>query len=96
MRLKILLDSMILARALYGKRDYLQASAHLEAALKQKPGDGESAQLLRLSYFQLGYLRQAINLREDATGPGGAAGSGTNGPLHESRHRLNLVMITAR
>jgi len=55
----------ILGKAYYGKRDYLQASAHLEAALKQKPVDSESTQLLGLSYFQLGHLQQAITLLED-------------------------------
>src|SRR2546427_271549 len=54
-----------LGKAYYQKRDYLQASAHLEAAWKQKPDDSESTQLLGLSYFQLGHLQQAITLLED-------------------------------
>ena len=54
-----------LGKAYYQKRDYMQASSHLEAALKQKPDDSESTQLLGLSYFQLGHLQQAITLLED-------------------------------
>ena len=53
-----------LGKAYYGKRDYVQAATHLEAALKQEPGDGESTQLLGLSYFQLGHLDRAIPLLE--------------------------------
>ena len=53
-----------LGKAYYAKRDYQQAVAHLEAALKQRADDAESTQLLGLSYFQLGRLPQAIPLLE--------------------------------
>jgi tetratricopeptide (TPR) repeat protein len=53
-----------LGKAYYAKRDYVQAAKHLEAALQQKPDDGESTQLLGLSYYQLGHARQAIPLLE--------------------------------
>ncbi|HEV2495554.1 MAG TPA: tetratricopeptide repeat protein [Terriglobia bacterium] len=53
-----------LGKAYYGKHDYQQAVTHLEAALKQKPDDGESTQLLGLTYFELGHLQQGIPLLE--------------------------------
>jgi tetratricopeptide (TPR) repeat protein len=53
-----------LGKLYYQKRDYLQAAPHLEAALKDKPNDGESTQLLGLSYYLLGHVQQAIPLLE--------------------------------
>ncbi len=49
-----------LGKAYYEKRDYEQAAAHLERALQEKPEDGESTQILGLSYYLLGHLQQAI------------------------------------
>jgi len=53
-----------LGKAYYEKRDYPQAAAHLELALKQKPDDGESTQLLGLSYYLQGNQAKAIPLLE--------------------------------
>jgi tetratricopeptide (TPR) repeat protein len=53
-----------IGKAYYGKHDYQQAVTHLEAALKQKPDDRESTQLLGLTYFELGHLQQGIPLLE--------------------------------
>ena len=53
-----------LGKAYYQKRDYPQAISHLEWALKEKPDDGESTQLLGLSHYLLGHVQQAIPLLE--------------------------------
>lgn len=53
-----------LGKAYYQERKLDQATAHLEAALKQDPGDLESTQLLGLAYSQLGRAGQAIPLLE--------------------------------
>ena len=53
-----------LGKIYYQKRDFQQAVAHLELAVKQKPDDGESTQLLGLSYYLLGHVQQAIPLLE--------------------------------
>lgn len=53
-----------LGKIYYQKRDYQQAAAHLEDAIKQKPDDGESTQLLGISYYLLGHVQQAIPLLE--------------------------------
>ncbi len=53
-----------LGKAFYKKRNYEVATAHLERALQEKPEDGESTQLLGLSYYLLGHLQQAIPLLE--------------------------------
>lgn len=53
-----------LGKAYYDRRDYVHAIPHLEAALKANPQDGESTQLLGLSYVLLGHLQQAIPLLE--------------------------------
>lgn len=53
-----------LGKAYYEKRDYQQAVIHLQRALEQRPDDGESTQLLGLSYHLLGRLPQAIPLLE--------------------------------
>ena len=53
-----------LGKAYYEKRNYTEAIAHLERALQQNPQDGESTQLLGLSYYLYGRLPQAIPLLE--------------------------------
>lgn len=53
-----------LGKAYYHKRDYQNAAAHLETALKQNPNDAESTQLLGLSYYLLGHVKQAVPLLE--------------------------------
>jgi tetratricopeptide (TPR) repeat protein len=53
-----------LGRAYYEKHSWGDAIDHLEAAVKQKPGDAESNQLLALSYFMNGKLREAIPILE--------------------------------
>ena len=53
-----------LGKAYYQKRDFVKASGHLEIALKQDPNDGESTQLLGLSYHLLNRVQQAIPLLE--------------------------------
>ena len=53
-----------LGKTYYQKRDFQQAVAHLELAVKQKSDDGESTQLLGLSYYLLGHVQQAIPLLE--------------------------------
>ena len=53
-----------LGKLYYEKRNYQQAVQHLELALKQRPEDGESTQLLGLSYYALGRLPEAIPLLE--------------------------------
>jgi tetratricopeptide (TPR) repeat protein len=53
-----------LGKALYAKRDYPQAAAHLELALQEKPTDGEATQLLGLSYYLMGNSEKAIPLLE--------------------------------
>ena len=53
-----------LGQAYYQKRDFEQAARHLEAAVKQDPKDGESTQLLGLSYHLLGRVQQALPLLE--------------------------------
>lgn len=53
-----------LGKAYYEKRDFLKASQHLEIAVKQNPNDGESIQLLGLSYHLLNHVQQAIPLLE--------------------------------
>ncbi len=53
-----------LGKACYEKRKYEEAARHLEAAIVQRPDDAESTQLLGLSYYLLGHLRQAIPLLE--------------------------------
>jgi tetratricopeptide (TPR) repeat protein len=53
-----------LGQACYGERDYENASAHLEKAIQQNPQDGESVQLLGISYYLLGHMQQAVPLLE--------------------------------
>jgi tetratricopeptide (TPR) repeat protein len=53
-----------LGKAYYQKRDFEKASKHLELAVKQDPNDGESTQLLGLSYHLLNRVQQAIPLLE--------------------------------
>lgn len=53
-----------LGKAYYEKHSWGEAITHLELALKQVPGDGESNQLLGLSYFMNGRLREAIPILE--------------------------------
>lgn len=53
-----------LGKAYYEKHDYLQAVTHLELALKAKPDDGESTQLLGLSDYLVGHIEEAIPLLE--------------------------------
>ncbi len=53
-----------LGKALYEKHKWGEASSHLEVALKQDPADAESYQLLGLSYFMNGRLREAIPILE--------------------------------
>ncbi len=53
-----------LGKVYYQKRDFEKAAGHLELALKEKPDDGESTELLGLSYYLLGHLQQAIPLLE--------------------------------
>lgn len=53
-----------LGKAYYEKRNYAQAVTHLERALNQKLDDGESTQLLGLSYYLLGHSQVAIPLLE--------------------------------
>ncbi len=53
-----------LGKAYYQKRDFEKASKHLEIAVSQDPNDGESTQLLGLSYHLLNRVRQAIPLLE--------------------------------
>ena len=53
-----------LGKAYYQKRDFEKASKHLEIAVTQDPSDGESTQLLGLSYHLLNRVQQAIPLLE--------------------------------
>ena len=53
-----------LGKAYYQKRSFQQAVAHFKAALQQDPEDGETVQLLGLSFYSLGQLDQAIPLLE--------------------------------
>jgi tetratricopeptide (TPR) repeat protein len=53
-----------LGKAYYQKREFEKAVPHLEAALKEDPNDGESTQLLGLSYHLLGHVQQSIPLLE--------------------------------
>ena len=53
-----------LGKAYYQKRDFQQAARHLEIAVKENPNDGESTQLLGLSYHLLNHVQQAIPLLE--------------------------------
>jgi tetratricopeptide (TPR) repeat protein len=53
-----------LGKAYYSKRDYPKAITHLRLALKEKPSDGESTQLLGLAYYLSGHLQEAIPLLE--------------------------------
>jgi len=53
-----------LGKAYYEKRDYSKAVAHLEVALKENPQDGETTQLLGLSYYLAGQVPKAIPLLE--------------------------------
>jgi len=48
----------------YHQRDFGHAIEHLSLALKQHPGDREIEQLLGLSYYSAGRLREAIPLLE--------------------------------
>lgn len=48
----------------YEKRHWGEAVTHLELALKENPSDGEATQLLGLSYFMNGKLKDAIPLLE--------------------------------
>lgn len=48
----------------YQKRDYINAVAYLKKATQENPNDGESVQLLGLSYYLMGHLPQAIPLLE--------------------------------
>jgi len=54
----------VLGRAYYQKREFEKAVPHLVSALKQNPNDGESTQLLGLSYHLLNHVQQAIPLLE--------------------------------
>ena len=53
-----------LGKAYYQKRDFEKAALHLEIALKEDPSDGETTQLLGLSYHLLNHVQQAIPLLE--------------------------------
>jgi tetratricopeptide (TPR) repeat protein len=53
-----------LGKVYYEKRHWGEAVTHLELALKENPGDGEATQLLGLSYFMNGKLKEAIPLLE--------------------------------
>lgn len=53
-----------LGKAYYSKREYERAAEKLELALKENPNDGESVQLLGISYYMLGHMRQAVPLLE--------------------------------
>jgi tetratricopeptide (TPR) repeat protein len=53
-----------LGKAYYKKRSFQQAIAHLKAALQEAPEDGETVQLLGLSFYSAGQLDQAIPLLE--------------------------------
>jgi tetratricopeptide (TPR) repeat protein len=53
-----------LGQAYYSERQYEAASQHLEIAVKQNPQDGESVQLLGISYYLLGHMQQAVPLLE--------------------------------
>jgi len=53
-----------LGKAYYEKHSWGDAISHLELAVKQNPGDGESYQLLGLSYFMNGRQREAIPVLE--------------------------------
>lgn len=54
-----------LGKAYYEKRMWSQATTHLELAIRQDPADGESYQLLGLSYFMNGRQRDAIPILEN-------------------------------
>lgn len=54
-----------LGKAYYEKREYERAAAKLELAVKQDPKDGESVQLLGISYYLMGHMQQAIPLLEE-------------------------------
>lgn len=51
-----------LGQAYYSERQYEAAAQHLEVAVKQNPQDGESVQLLGISYYLLGHMEQAVPL----------------------------------
>jgi tetratricopeptide (TPR) repeat protein len=53
-----------LGKAYYTKRNFQQAVTHLKRAVEQQPENGESAQLLGLSYYSLGQWGKAIPLLE--------------------------------
>jgi len=53
-----------LGKAYYQKRDFGRAAQHLQLAVQQDPKDGESTQLLGLSYHLLGHVQQALPLLE--------------------------------
>jgi tetratricopeptide (TPR) repeat protein len=53
-----------LGKVYYQKRDFEAAVPHLLKALKENPNDGESTQLLGLSYHLLNHVQQAIPLLE--------------------------------
>ena len=53
-----------LGKAYYQKRSFQQAVTHFKAALQQDPDDGETVQLLGLSFYSLGQLDHAIPLLE--------------------------------
>ena len=58
-------DHSGLGKTYYRNRDFQRAIEHLSLALKQHPGDREIEQLLGLSYYAAGRLREAIPLLED-------------------------------
>src|SRR5207249_3995839 len=49
-----------LGKAYYQKRDFHQAVIHFEMAARQQPEDGETTQLLGLSFYSLGQWAKAI------------------------------------
>jgi len=58
----------LLGKAFYQDKDFEGAIPHLELAVKQAPGDAESAQLLGLSYSLLGRSSEAIAFLEKVQG----------------------------
>lgn len=53
-----------LGKAYFKRRGFPQAIGHLQAALQKDPDDRESAQLLGLSFYATGRLKEAIPLLE--------------------------------
>ncbi len=53
-----------LGRVYYEQRDYVRAAHALELAIRKNPQDGESTQLLGISYYLLGHIPEAIPLLE--------------------------------